>query len=244
MRGYEAACSTLVAMAPIGGYWAEFEHLPFWQRALSRLSPFGGSGRKFWLKMQRYPGTLLFYALGLGALAAEKFQFLEHFFATPIHREHDEDVSAVEYLPPFGMYGTLGQDAKILEGMDGKQAPLNDWIHDVLREPVRHMVPNDYQYTLLFDKLEILMSLSAARHFDAKYPGTSPPYFVAGGFGYRAQNAKRILRENPQCDLDRGRQVAVSNGWHHCGYRRSFLATAYRYGSVDSETWLEPSPFL
>ena len=194
VRGYESACSMLVAMAPIGGYWAELDHLPIWRRALSRLSPFGDSGLVFWLEMQRYPGTLLLYSFGLGALAADKLDFLEHLFATPIHREHDENVSAVECLSPFGMYDTLGQDAKKLEGMAKSSTPLNDWIHGVLREPIRRIVPDDDQYTYLFDKLEMLISLSAARHFETKYPN-SDPYFVLGRFGYRAENAKRILLE-------------------------------------------------
>jgi hypothetical protein len=192
-RGYESACSTLLAMAPIGGYWAEEDHFPLWRRALSRLSPFGGNGRGFWLGMQRYPGTLLLYALGLGAVEAERFGFLEYLFATPIRQRH-EDVSAVELLPPFGMYDGIGQDARRLEGMERREAPLNDWICEVLRESARDFVSNDEQYTLLFDKLEILISLSAARHQNARYPG-GDPYFVAGSFAYRVENTKNILQE-------------------------------------------------
>jgi len=90
------------------------------------------------------------------------------------------------------MYGTVGQDAGILEGMDRRPAPLNDWIHDVLRESVRRVIPHDQQYTLLFDKLEILIALSAARHHDIKYPDPDP-YFVTGAFGYRVGNAKTVL---------------------------------------------------
>ena len=194
VRGYEAAGSTLLALAPIGGYWAEEDHCPVWRRALSRLTPSRRNGLVFWLGMQRYPGTLLLYALGLGALAAEKLHFLEQLFGTPVHREQGEDVSAVEYLPPFGGFDALGDDAKILEGMDQKHAPLNEWIHEVLREPVRRMVPQDDEYTRLFDKLEMLIALSAARHYDVRHPGEFP-VFVAGAFGYRAKNAKAISRE-------------------------------------------------
>ena len=37
VRGYEEACSTLLAMAVTGGFWAEEEHYSAWQRALQRL---------------------------------------------------------------------------------------------------------------------------------------------------------------------------------------------------------------
>lgn len=38
VRSYEATCSTLLAMAPVGGFWAEENHYSVWQRALQRLS--------------------------------------------------------------------------------------------------------------------------------------------------------------------------------------------------------------
>ena len=49
-------------------------------------------------------------------------------------------------------------------------------------------------YTRLFDKLEILISLSVARHHEIRYPGDIP-YFVPGAYGYRAENGKAILQE-------------------------------------------------
>ena len=195
VRGYDAACSTLLAMAPIGGYWAVQDHLHVWQRALSRLSPVGGNGLTFWLELKRYPGTLLLYALGLGAVAAGRLDFLGGLFETPIHREHREDRLAVELLPPFCMFESQGgQVARILEGMERRRTPLNDWIHDLLRDPLKRLIPNDQQYTSSFDKLEILMALSAARHDEDRYPG-GPGYFVAGAFGYRTDNTKPILED-------------------------------------------------
>ena len=81
VRGYEEACSTLLAMALTGGFWAEEEHYSAWQRALQHLvsrTPSSGSGsgvsgiiQDTWLELQRYPATLLLYALGLGAIEAE-----------------------------------------------------------------------------------------------------------------------------------------------------------------------------
>ena len=99
----------------------------------------------------------------------------------------------MEFLPPFGTYEAIGQDASILNGMKRKYAPLNDWIHDALRESVRRVVRPDEQYTRLFDELEILIAVNAAMHYDGKYP-SGEPYFVAGAFGYRADNAKRFLK--------------------------------------------------
>ena len=195
VRGYEAACSTLLAMAPIGGYWAEPHHLRVWQRALVRLSPVGASGSMFWLGLQRYPGTLLLYALGLGAVAAGRLDFLGGLLATPIHREHHEDRAAVELLPADCMFEYQGsQAARVLEGMKGRKTPLNGWIHDLLRDPLKRLIPTDERYTTTFDTLEILVALGAARHHADRYPGEID-YFVPGAFGYRTGSTRRIIQD-------------------------------------------------
>ena len=102
VREYEEACSPLLAMALIGGYYAKEEHYRVWQRALERLgSTPSSSGSTPWLELQRYPATLLLYALGLGAVEADQLRFLGHILGTTIHREHQKDMLAVEILPPF-----------------------------------------------------------------------------------------------------------------------------------------------
>lgn len=189
VRGYEAAYSTLLAMAPIGGFWAEEDHHYVWQRALERLAIVGGGGSyNLWLELQRYPGTLLLYALGLGAIEAGRLQFLGRMFATTVHRENREDLPAVQLLPPFCLFSNGGQVARFLEGMDGRYAPLNDWLHAALRQPTKRLIPNEDRYTLVFDKLEVLMALGYAHHTKGTW---APP----SAFGYRHQNRDRVLQE-------------------------------------------------
>lgn len=203
VRAYEAACSTLLAMAPIGGFWAEQEHYFLWQRALEKLSSSGtGSGFNLWLDLRRYPGTLLLYALGLGAIEAGRLQFIGHLFATTVHRENREDVPAVQLLPPFCLFEQGGQTARFLDGMDKRHAPLNDWLHEALRKPVERVISNKDRYTLAFDKLEVMMALGYAHH--AKR--TKDWYWVPpGAFGYRSENRERVLLEIEQSLSGKGR---------------------------------------
>ena len=85
VRGYEAACATLLAMAPVAGFWAEEDHYSVWQRSLARLATASRSGGYIlWLELKRYPGTLLLYALGLGAIEGDRLKFLARLFATPV----------------------------------------------------------------------------------------------------------------------------------------------------------------
>ena len=191
VRGYEGACSTLLAMALIGGYWAEEEHYTLWQRALERIgSTPSSSGSTLWLELQRYPATLLLYALGLGAVEAERLQFLRRMLTATLHREHQEDLLAVQMLPPSCF--SAGQKMQVLEGMDRRYVPLNDWIHKTLRPFAERIIRDNNRYTLIFDKLEILIALSYA-HYKDKW---SEWYWApVGAFGYRSESRVRILQE-------------------------------------------------
>ena len=162
IRAYEATCTTLIAMATEGGRWAEAQHCDFWQPALQRLSmaPLS-AGMLPWLDMRRYPATLLLYALGLGAVNAGRLDFLGRLFSTTVRRQNNERDSVTQYLAPDLYLDGDAQAMQILEGMSRHYFPLNDWIHRTLRHSTKAIIPDDDQYTFIFDKLEILISLNA-----------------------------------------------------------------------------------
>ena len=81
---------------------------------------------------------------------------------------------------------------QILEGMDRKHVPLNDWIHKTLRPFAERIIRDNNRYTLVFDKLEMLIALSFAYHDKEGVYGNWAPL---GAFGYRSENRVRILRE-------------------------------------------------
>jgi hypothetical protein len=112
VKAYEAICSTLLAMAAVGGQWAEEQHYSVWQRALERLclveSP-NGQVYDLWQGLKRYPATLLLYTLGIGALEADRLNFIGKIFSTSIHREYKEDSTLVKLLPPFILFDNGGQ---------------------------------------------------------------------------------------------------------------------------------------
>ena len=198
VREYEAICSILLAMAMTGGYWAEEGHYPVWQRALERVgSTPSSSGSTLWLELQRYPATLLLYALGLGAVEAGRLRFLRHMLGTTIHREHQEDAPAVWILPPSCLFSSVyasGSVMRILESMEKRRVPMNDWLHEALRPHADRIIPDENRYTLVFDKLEILMALSCA-HYRSHDKSLNWYWAPPGAFGYRSDNRARILQE-------------------------------------------------
>ena len=163
VRRYEAACSTLLAMALQGGLWAEEEHHPLWQRALQRLGSQTSNSRTLnWHELHRYPATLLLYALGIGAVEANRLQFLRCLLDATLRVENQKDVPVVQKLPPSRLSRNGSQQMQILEGMEKHYLPLNDWIHLTLQPYVEPILHDDVRYTLVFDQLEILMMLSFA----------------------------------------------------------------------------------
>ena len=165
IRAYEDACTTLIAMATVGGRWAEEEHCDIWQRALQRLAsvPLLG-GHEEWLELRRYPATLLLYALGLGAVYANRLDFLGRLFSTAVARPDNERNRVTQYLAPDLYFEGNTSKIQILEGMSEGPFPLNDWAQRTLRHSTKGIIPDDDQYTLIFDKLEILISLNAWHH--------------------------------------------------------------------------------
>ena len=189
IRRYEATCETLLAIALVGGNWAEEEHYPMWQDALQRLDLITlDSGYVLWRDLQRYPATLLLYALGLGAVKAHRLRFLNYMLSVPLYKNPQEDISAVQVLAPSCLFEHGAQAQHILQGMN----TLSARIHDTLRPRpyAERIIPDASRYTLAFDKLEILMALSYIhqRPQDRDYP---PP----GLFTYHDVNRKRILQE-------------------------------------------------
>ena len=155
-RGYEETCSTLLKMATVAGYWAEQEHYIVWQRALDRLATKSREvGSAAWSPL-KWHSTLLLYALGLGAVRNERFHFLGRIFSTRIYTPDLRSFPAVTILP---------RPCLRLEGLRDKDGyPPERELHSALRPHTESIIPNDRLYTLLFDKLDILIALSYAYH--------------------------------------------------------------------------------
>ena len=192
VRAYEGACSTLLAMAPISGLWAEENHIGIWQTSLQRLSQAPiQNGSVFWIGLQQYPGTLLLYALGMGALVDNRLQFLGRILTTEIGRDFDRrfdrkrPVLAVQKLPPFCLFRYNTDEAKILEGMEERCAPLNDWLYQALRQHMKNIIPDDNKYTRIFDTLEILMALAFTYTYRNTDMASRSVWTPPGAFGYR-----------------------------------------------------------
>ena len=203
VRAYETACSTLLAMAATGGRWAEEAHYDNWRRALERMATLSHlSGELMWLGLQRYPATLVFYALGLGALSGNRLQLLGHLLSTEIPQADHAIKTVSQLLPPHSIFGGFSRRfhyplkaMQMLEGMEGRPTPLSEWIQTAVRQYMSYTAYNSEQYDLTFDKLEILMALSYAYHNEKKAEPWYRYWIPLGSFVHRSRTRERVIRE-------------------------------------------------
>ena len=214
LRRYDSACTTLIHMAAVGGYWAEAGNFAVWERAAERLSatrlPAGVLYYDMWRGLSMYPATLIVYALGLGALEAGKFSLIRRIFegtATLLDNNGAQSQGTVlrKIVQERIACGDLrGQ----LEGMGNSRVPINDWLHDAIHQPLRALIPDDDKYSYTFDKFEIVAALAFYRMKDSIYGDWFPP---GSHFGRRA-NWSRAVGELEESVRDVDNATLVRSG--------------------------------
>ena len=190
VRAYEAASSTLLTMAVVGGNWAEEDHIRDWERAIRQLCHVHEvSGKLWWVGLRNYPALLLLYALGFGLVKSNRLELLGRLFNVNTDRRmgeyQDSPVMDVVYTDVIQPNWNLA-----LPGQKQALTPLHDRLHEVLREPCSQLLLTDEEYSLTFDKLEILVSLSVGRRMKNYLLG-----FPMGCFLYRVSNRVRVVQE-------------------------------------------------
>ena len=162
VRAYEAACEGLIAMAAVGGYWAEEWHYPIWKKALARLGYVSDVGEDIWCKLKRYPATLLLYSLGVSALHAggKGISLLSSLLAVDLQKEGFADEKAVNVLPPFCLFNEPALASILLDGMEKKRWPLNEWLIQVLYPFFRVSGVSYQRFLDVFDDFEVLISIN------------------------------------------------------------------------------------
>lgn len=189
LRAYESAYSIALPMAPVAGMWAENDHVRVWARALERLSTIPAiNGYSVYIEMKCYPAILLLYALGIGALESGRFTFVSRLFNLRVSDRSSDD-ETVSILSALFASNKL---ASSLASVDSNfhRLSMNQWIFDLLRESMRQISPSDEQYSLIFDRFEILVALAFPRHHQGRHY-----WSPLGMFLYRRGNRIRILNE-------------------------------------------------
>jgi len=193
VRSYDAATETVAALAAVGGRWAELDHAPLWMRVIERLAAkTRDSGLSWLIDLQRYPACRILWALGLGAVEGERIEFLGRVLRTQLDRGQHSEESAAGALAPFMLLSQGPEAGRQLEGMNRRQAPLNDWLYSSLRPLLQTLLPDDARFQFNFVTLEVLAALATRTPSLAVDQGS---WFPAGTYGYRTDACDAVLAE-------------------------------------------------
>lgn len=192
VRQYEAMCKTLMHLAFTCGQWGSPEVAKVWQRIQQKIYSRGETnGYQILLEFQRYPIALITYAACMGAVLAENLGFITPLLSAELKREHSDSKKAVEVFPPFRMLQLPQERGRLLQGMERRPTPVNDWLHDLLQVEIGDHFPLIEQFTFCFDQVEILIALGYATYVERR-PGSS--WHPSGAYGYRSNNLKKIVQ--------------------------------------------------
>ena len=193
VRQYEAICKTLVHMAFTCGQWAAPEIGLVWQRIQQRLySKISDGGNSILLEFQRYPIALVTYAACMGAVFARNLRFVPALLDGELMRKHQESKVAVDVFTPNCWLSEISW-GRMLKGMERRRLPVNDWLHDTLQSEIGAYCPSAEDFTLSFDRTEIVMALGFLKHTDRTR--WTEGWHPTGAFGYRTENREKIINQ-------------------------------------------------
>lgn len=157
---YEAAVEMALAVVITGSRWGSALSARLWVDAIERAA--NGhevtAGITALLNLRRYPALLLLYGAGLAALAGGHYDTVNTLlFGARIRSLNEETPTTVELN---GLTVVNNDMAKLLPGLERRHTPVSDHLFDVLREPLRYVIPDGERYAELFDRFECFIALA------------------------------------------------------------------------------------
>lgn len=156
---YAALTADLARAVALGARWSGDQVRPIWPSLLERVVAAidRARGHAIWADLSLYPGVLLLYASGVGALAGGRYDNLRAILLEPRVHYHNEWRRAVEVLSTHVVLDP--RQAARVAGLPDTFAPLSDRLAADLRPLVTDLVPDDAAFDRLFDRFEYLLGL-------------------------------------------------------------------------------------
>jgi hypothetical protein len=191
MQRYESLAEVALAIMANGCYWGEESYRYLWVKILDRianppkLTP--GLISTAWERLRFYPALLLLYTGGIAALASGQHTTFAALLTQPTIRDDNGPF-------PLTLNTFTVIKAEIQQTWTKSYTPLSNHIYEVLREPLKELLPDDMQYQKYFDRFEYLLALVHA-HLKSKQSRRASG--LVGAFGWRRHtNHTDILQES------------------------------------------------
>jgi hypothetical protein len=161
---------TLLHLYILGCRWGKPEHHRLWIRSLERLgsiSPvdFDNASSS---DLIYYPALLLLYGGGMAAVTADDYALLNGLLSVAtcsiVQRSWSRDTKAAWIVQMLYNYADKFTCLKPNSGF-----PVSDYLHELLRDPLRLIEPDDRRYDKRFDWFECLSAISYADTFGDRH---------------------------------------------------------------------------
>jgi hypothetical protein len=175
LKRYDTSVDLLLQVLACIAYWGNSEQEELVTRCFRRIAEQNdpGVGMSVWLKMKRYPALLLFYGLGIAAIANGKYGLLKRLFTLKTGgdgKQGDQRVGV--WLHDHAIIER--QNQKLL--LDRKEhTALSNYLFDRLRQPLENYLPGEREYENTFTWFEYFFGLAS---IDARFSLAQVQAFV------------------------------------------------------------------
>ena len=159
---YEELVMPMTAVLANGCYWDDVAGSRLWIEALAVIGnaheteePKGG--RVAFLNLRFYPAAIALYAAGIGAVANEQYETLSRLLEDTPYYEFGQRKKLARKI-----WQRKAEDKDIwnkhILGRD-LYVPISDHLSEILREPMRDLLPHEVRYNEVVDRFEYLCGL-------------------------------------------------------------------------------------
>lgn len=183
VKTYDSMTSTLVSVAVACGRWGDADATRQLRRVLDRIyaARQQNGGLSVWVNYQCYPSALIGYAVMLGASLGDNLDAVSKMFENEV-RGINQGTPLAQLLPPFSFLEDPEGWGRLLEGMDRRRAPVNNWLEETLFNSIGAEFASRSEFEEHFDWVEIVLALACRQSRASSQLGD---WFPPGAFGYR-----------------------------------------------------------
>lgn len=222
IKYYEQILDILLPLCINGVFWSKPEHEQFLLNILSRLAEPNTPRDRFYPDCHRfhyYPATILFYALGITALKASKFSFLNELFQVKI--DDPDNNSRKIYLIEQTNLGGISTEVLNQIFNQSNFTPFSDLLSQKIGPLFNQIIYNQNDFEDYFDIFEYFLSLNYSHFVGNKYGSKWVPW---GRYKRRNYYRSRADENYPlkaffdKADREKDDWLPIKNGMFNGSY--------------------------
>jgi len=209
MAKYEEIIQELLILIANGCFYGDSNFNHIWIKSLKRIAnpPEDKGGFTRLINLRYYPGLVLSYAGGVMAIYRDKYSTFRQLIEDVKIRYRDNRRMEAPLAEMLSTFAIIPKDiTDQIKGMERQYTPLSNHLFDLLRERIRDLIPDDFEFETAFDKYEYFFALVQTEYFqNSQSPRKGQPGRFAWNIRYHPET--NIVR---QIEME---SAAAGNNW-------------------------------